>query len=336
LIVKTSSIGDVIHALPVADIIKSRRPNAYVGWVVRKRCAALLDGNPAIDRIYVMPDRPSVQELLDIGRSLRADHYEVALDMQGLLLSGVITMLSGAKRRVGLDLNRECNRLFLNEAGVPARADRDRHAIDILRGFLPAIGIESDADWPRLSYLAHGESLPSDLARLERGKGLVALNVGASSVYKQWSARSWADLARRLSSNGYSPIVVGGPQDEPAAAAVAVESGLGDRTINLAGRTTLRGLAAVLASCDLLVSADTGPLHVAAGVGTPVVALFGPTNPLRTGPYGKRNEVIWKHLECSPCFRKPTCDGRVDCMKAITVDEVLAAVERMLKRGAIS
>jgi heptosyltransferase I len=331
LIVKTSSIGDVIHALPIAEIIKTHYPDAFLGWVVRNRCSALLDGNPFVDRTYVMPDRPSTSELFEIGRKMRSDQYDVAFDMQGLLLSGVVTKLTAAKRRVGLDLNREGNRLFLSEASVPAREDRDRHAVDILRGFLPAIGIPADVKWPRLRYLADGQILPGEIATINRGKGVIALNVGASSVYKQWHADRWSDLARRVFENGYAPIVIGGPNDAEAAAKIVSGSGIGDALINLAGKTSLRSLAAVLASCDLLVSADTGPLHLASGIGTPVVALFGPTNPLRTGPYGDRNVVIWKKLPCSPCYRKPTCDGRVDCMVEISADDVLSAIDDMLK-----
>jgi len=334
LIVKTSSIGDVIHALPIAAIIKQRFPAASVGWVVRQRCAALLDGNPSIDRTYVIPDRPSFTDLMNLRNNLRGDRYDVALDLQGLLFSGVVTWLSGAHRRIGLDLNREGNRIFLTEPTVPARRERDRHAIDILRGFLPTIGIDADAPWPKLAYLADAERPPEELAAAERRAGLVALNVGASSIYKQWPVEYWTQLARELADSDFTPVLIGGPTDVDAAASVRANAGLGERLIDLAGRTSLLGLASVLASCDILVSADTGPLHIASGIGTPVIALFGPTNPARTGPYGDRTVVLWKRLECSPCFRKPTCNGRVDCMKAIAAGEVLLAVKRILKEFA--
>jgi lipopolysaccharide heptosyltransferase II len=330
-IVKTSSIGDVIHALPIAEIIKRHYPGAFVGWVVRRRCASLLEGNPFIDRTYVLPDRPTPRDLLDLTGRMRADHNEIAFDMQGLLLSGLVARLTGARRRVGLDLNREGNHLFLTEPIVPARADRDRHAIDILRGFLPTIGIDAGVAWPKLGYLAEAETLPEEMTRLDRGAGAIALNVGASSIYKQWPEERWAELAHGLCISGYAPIVLGGPQDIVRASVVARVGDSGTRLINMAGRTSLRGLASVLASCDLLVSADTGPLHVAAALGTPVLALFGPTSPERTGPYGDHNRVIWKRLACSPCYRKPTCAGKVDCMRAITVDEVHAAAISMVK-----
>jgi lipopolysaccharide heptosyltransferase I len=334
LIVKTSSIGDVVHALPIASVIDRQDPNVFVGWVVRKRCAELVRGNPHLDRVYVTPDRPTLADLLRLRGELRADSYDTALDPQGLFISGLITWMSGARRRVGLDLNREGNALFLTEPTVPARSNRDRHAIDILRGFLPKIGIDEHCEWPTLDYLASGETLPSPVSQLDRKAGLIALNVGASSAYKQWPVDRWSSLARMLIDAGYTPIVIGGPGDVDAAAAVCGAAGTGENILDLAGRTTLRGLAHVLAHCDLLVSADTGPLHLAVAVGTATIALFGSTNPVRTGPYGSRNRVISKELSCSPCFRAPTCAGRVDCMRAISAGEVASAVTRLVKEFA--
>jgi heptosyltransferase-1 len=324
LIVKTSSIGDVVHALPIARILKENLPGCTIGWVVRKRCADLLTGNPDIDNTYVVPDRPSPRELLRLRSALHSDRYDIALDLQGLLLSGVITGMSGARRRIGLDLNREANAIFMTEPLVPGKGMRGRHAIDILRGFLPFVGIDPATPWPTLRYFASESSALESLRRKAAGRPMVGLNLGASSIYKQWPVRHWIDLTARLVGARCLPVVIGGPQD--VAAATALVDAVGDGVASVAGVTTLRESAGVIAACVALVTADTGPMHIAAAVGTSAIALFGATDPQRTGPYGSIHLVIDQHLACSPCFRHPTCGGRVDCMQQIMPQHVFELV----------
>jgi ADP-heptose:LPS heptosyltransferase len=145
LIVKTSSIGDVIHALPVIEAIKKARPSLYIGWVVRRRCSGILEGNPWVDIVHVVPDKPSMADLGQIRKDLVAQQYACALEMQGLFLSGLIAKLSGAPIRIGIDRNREMNTLFLTHAVVPGKPavkdGPDRHAVDILYGFADVLGV---------------------------------------------------------------------------------------------------------------------------------------------------------------------------------------------------
>ena len=149
LVVKTSSIGDVIHALPVVQAIKDAAPHLTLGWVVRRRCADVLRGNPCIDRLYVMPDKPSGGELRALRAELQGGRYDMALDMQGLLLSGLVTRLSGAPVRLGWDRNREANALFLTHPIIPGKV-QDRHEVDQLYGFAEALGV----------HAAHSEFMP--------------------------------------------------------------------------------------------------------------------------------------------------------------------------------
>ena len=311
----------------MVETIKRHQPSLYIGWVVRRRCESLLVGNPGVDRLYVLSEKPDLSEMLSLRRALRRDRYDTAMDMQGLFTSGLVSWMSGARRRVGLDRNREANRLFLTDASVGGR-DETRHAVDILKGFARAVGAPADFDeLPAMSYLAQGEADIADrlLAGLLGKK--VALNVGASTPYKQWPLAHWAEVARYLCAQGMSVVLVGGPSEVDQVREVEQAAGPSERLVNLAGRTDLRQLAAVLARCDLVISGDTGPMHIAGAVGTPVVAIFGPTHPSRTGPYGLKNHVIWKQLACSPCYRHPTCDGRVDCLRAIAPAEVIDAIE---------
>ncbi len=339
LIVKTSSIGDVVHALPVAQIVKEHLPGVRIGWVVKNRCAELLDGNPYLDHIYRIADSPTFSDLRRLRRELRAGgRYDAAWDMQGLSLSGLITRMSGASRRIGLDLNREGNRWFLNEPVVPVKSDRRRHAIDILRGFLPTLGIPSEIEWPRLCYLAEGVDLPAAFQPVGGRRDTVALNVGASSVYKQWPADNWSQLIVRLTDAGLNCALTGGPHDAALAQLISEASGA-DRSgniMNLAGQTSLRQTAAVLNRCAALVTGDTGPMHIAAALSVPIIALFGPTDPVKTGPYHTPGVTLKHNNCCTANHRRPTCNGAVWCMSAITVDEAYDALMATLKDKPVS
>ncbi len=325
LVVKTSSIGDVIHALPVVQAIKEAAPHLTLGWVVRRRCADVLRGNPCIDHLYVMPDKPSLGELRALRAELRAGRYDMALDMQGLFLSGLVTRLAAAPVRLGWDRNREANALFLTHPVIPGKA-RDRHEVDLLYGFAEALGVHAaHPEFTPQPYLAAegaaraGEWL-SDLPRPR-----IALNVGASRAYKRWPADRWALVARALAALGHGLVFVGDGTDAQAVAQITPS--LTGGYIDLAGRTTLRELASVLAACDLLVTADTGPMHIAVAVGAPVVALFGATDPARHGPYGARNVVL--HDPAPGAMvpgKRPTDEAGAASLARITPEDVLGAV----------
>lgn len=334
LIVKTSSIGDVIHALPVTEAIRAAKPSIYIGWVVRKRCCGILQGNPVVDTLHVTSDRPTIAEIMRLRGELRARQYQCALDMQGLFLSGIYTWISGAPIRIGIDRNREMNTLFLTHPivpGKPAVVDGpDRHAVDILFGFAETLGVRAGhPDFSVQSYLAADEdSISAEVARLPGPR--IAVNVGASSEYKRWPQNHWRTLFKRLIDDGRSIVFIGDKKDSEAVSEILSGDDDVKRVVNLSGRTSLRELASALAACDVLVSADTGPMHLAVAVGTPVIALFGSTNPDRTGPYGRRNIVLNANLPCAPCYRNPTCAGRVDCMKQIEPETVVLAIEDRL------
>lgn len=328
LVVKTSSIGDIVHALPIVQAIKEAAPHISLGWVVRSRCADVLRGNPHIATFYVLPDQPSLSELLALRRELRTARYDMALDMQGLFLSGLVTRLSGAPVRMGWDRNREANALFLTHPLVPGKG-QTRHEVDLLYGFANALGVHaSHPDFTPQPYLAaEGRTRVEDwLAELPRPR--IALNLGASRAYKRWPAERWRGVAQELTASGRGLVFVGDKHDAEIVAQLAPS--LSGNFADLSGRTTLRELASVLASCDLLVTADTGPMHLAVAVGTPVIALFGATDPKRHGPYGARNLVLHKPAaEMSVPGRRPTVDEGAACMAQITPTDVLTAINSL-------
>ncbi len=339
LVVKTSSIGDVTHALPVAQAIKQARPGRTLGWVVRRRCAEVLRGCPWIDRLYVVPDRPSLRDLSALRRALHAGRYECALDMQGLFLSGLLTRLSGAPLRVGWDRNREGNALWLTHPVVPGRdsdARGDRHEVAALYGFARLFGIDDvPAEFTPQPFLAaEGRGQAEEWLR-PVARPRVALNVGASRAYKRWPLENWARLADALAARGCGVVFVGGDADVSAVAAVRAGMGESRAAVDLSGRTDLRQLAATLAACDLVVSGDSGPVHLAVAVDTPVVALFGATNPARHGPYGARHVVVQRVPPSARGSHRPTDAQGETAMRAVTPADVLAAVETRLEEHAL-
>ncbi len=332
LIVKTSSIGDVIHALPVVQAIKDAAPYLELGWVVRRRCADILTGNPCIDHLYLLSDKPSLQELYLLRRELHSAHYDMALDMQGLALSGLVTRLSGAPIRVGWDRNREMNALFLTHPTILGKA-KDAHEIDLLYGFAEALGVHAPhSEFTPQPYLAAENAAEADewLSALPGPR--IALNVGASRAYKRWPLSNWIEVAQALTQSGQSVAFVGDKTD--AETVTQITPYLSPNFVNLAGKTTLRELASVLAACNLLVSGDSGPMHLAVAVGTPTLAIFGATNPVRHGPYGARNTILHDPVPglLTPGKRPTEAEGAA-CMARVTPERVMKAVEAGLGEG---
>ena len=326
LIVKTSSIGDVVHALPIVQAIKEAAPHLSLGWVVRRRCAEVLRGSPFIDTLYVQPDRPTLPELWSLSQNLQDGRYELALDMQGLALSGLVTQLSGAPLRLGWDRNRELNALFLTHPIVSGRG-RHSHEVDLLYGFAEALGIHiAHPNFSPQPYLAAKSLTQANKWLAELPRPRVALNVGASRAYKRWPVDRWREVAKELTASGHSLVFVGDKTDAEIVAQIAPS--LTGSFLDLSGKTSLPELASVLASCDLLVTGDTGPMHIAVAVGTRVVAIFGGTDPARHGPYGARNIVLHKPIPglIAP-GKRPTDAQGAACMAQITASDVLAAVQ---------
>ncbi len=326
LIVKTSAIGDVIHALPVVQAIKDAAPGLTLDWVVRARSADVLRGNPAIDTLRVLPDKPSLGDLLALRRELYAARYDMALDMQGLALSGLVTALSGAPVRLGWDRGREGNRLFLTHPLVPGKGPV-RYEIDLLYGFAEALGVyTAHPEFTPQPYLAAGGAAKAAAWLQSLPHPRVALNVGASRAYKRWPAERWGEVAQGLAEGGAGLVFIGDKTDA-AVVSTLVPMLAGGSFVDLAGQTTLRELASVLAACDLLVSGDSGPMHLAVAVGTPAVALFGATDPRRHGPYGRRNVVL--HDPAPGAMvpgKRPTEDAGAASLARLTPAQVLAAV----------
>ena len=342
LIVKLSAIGDVVHTLPALNAIRAYYPKAHITWLVEAAAADLVIGHRALDRVIVShrkrwirelksaPRRQAMREIHGFWRELRDTDYDIILDFQGLLKSALMVWLARGKRKVGFDKgmqHQEHSYLFLNERVPPV--DMEVHALTRGLMLLNAIGIDtpsvvydipvSDEDRRQIQSLLddHG---------VEGSRPLVAINPVALWETKLWLNDRFAALADRLVvETGVDVVFTGGPGDRETIG--EIRGMMAETTVDLSGRTTLTMLAALYQKAALLVTTDTGPMHLAAAVDTPVVALFGPTAAWRTGPYGDVHTVVRTAPPCSPCFKR-RCDDvhRCRCMHDITVEQVLAAV----------
>jgi heptosyltransferase-1 len=341
LIVKLSAIGDVVHALPFLESLRKGFPGAMIDWVVEEDSSQVLVGHPALNRV-ILSRRKSWQrrliktgnplsvfrEMLDFLNELRSFHYDLVIDLQGLLKSGVLVALSKGKRKIGMGGSREGAGLFLNER--PIAVDYGQHAIDRYLRVAETIGCDGAGRGGRIPFSESAKmSVEEVLDRhgIQNGP-LVAINPMAKWPTKLWEAERFAVLARRIQDElGYEIVFTGSSSDRPVIHDIVRR--MPSPPMNLAGRTNLKELAYLYTRCRLLVTTDTGPMHVAAAMGCPVVALFGPTAPWRTGPYGKGHKVIRSDVGCSPCFKK-RCD-HMTCMKEIRVDQVFRGVQEVMQ-----
>ncbi|MDQ1333582.1 MAG: Lipopolysaccharide heptosyltransferase [Thermodesulfobacteriota bacterium] len=345
LIVKLSAIGDVVHALPFLEALRKKFRGARIDWVVEEDSSQILFGHPALNRVIVSrrkswqirltkTTRPVsvIRDICHFLNELRSSHYDLVIDLQGLLKSGVWVGLSKGRRKIGISGSREGAGCFLSERPIPV--NYGQHAIDRYLRVAEYIGCDGAGRGGRIPYdESDRESVDEVLDRhgIQHGP-LVAINPMAKWPTKLWEAERFAVLARRIRDElGCEVVFTGSNSDRPVIRRMMGR--MPSPPLNLAGQTSLKELAYLYTRCKLLVTTDTGPMHMAAAMGCRVVALFGPTAPWRTGPYGKGHKVIRSGIGCSPCFKK-RCD-HMTCMKEIGVDQVFEAVEKALRNSGI-
>ncbi len=345
LIVRLGALGDVVHAIPVAAALRRAFPSARIDWLVSARHREILDLVPAIDRRLAVNDRPSAgsssgaaagYSLFGAVSELRQGRYDVAIDLQGLIKSAVLARASGAPRVIGFSsryARERAARLFYTDAHDPGRGGlydprETRHVVDINLGLLAVLGIREPA---REFPLA---ATDSDAARLvrERTNGAYALlNPGAAWPNKRWPPERLAAIAAALRHrHGLMSVVLWGPGEGPLAAAVA--AGAAGAAI-VSPKTTIADLVALARGAALMVSGDTGPTHIAAALGTPLVGIYGPTRPARNGPMSPLDITVSRDSVCR-CHHLRRCRLERMCLLDIEVADVLDAVERRLAAEA--
>ena len=332
-LIKPSSLGDVVHAFPLLANLRRHWPAAKISWVVNRNLRSLLDGHPDLDEVIPFDRgkiklRPRALGLMGhFLLDLRSRRFDLAIDLQGLFRSGVMTFATGAPVRVGLASAREGAGVFYTQSIETGLAES--HAVDRLLKVGEAFGADVTAPRASVAFSEHDlRWARTELDRLPRP--WIAINVGARWLTKRWPPESFAEVARRAQGQlGAGLIFVGAPEDRPLVAQlVAAMGGQAVAAIDICGRTTLPELAALSSQVDLFLSNDTGPLHLAAAAGAPSVGIYTCTSPARTGPYGPRSVAVRSCVWCAPSYRK-TCD-RLECMSELSPDRVWSVVKAHL------
>lgn len=337
LIVRRSSLGDIVNTLPTLVALRRGFPQAYIAWLVDRRFREVLEGHPALDEIIDM-HRHSLGQVLGllgearrVGRELRRRKFDIVLDLQGLLKSGVMAYLSGAPRRLTFDdEQRELNQFFTNERVKVNFHTRAVRRFLQMAEYLHCATEPVEFEFPIAEV--HQQWADGFLAENEMdvARPLIGLNVGASAAHRLWPVEHFARLAEMLQVAGHLQTVILSGADEVDIARRIQQLAEVD-LVSAAGQTNIKQLAALLRRCAVVVSSDTGPLHIAIAVGTPVVGLYGSPDPDKTGPFGENNTVLTADLLCSPCVNRPTCRDFA-CMKQIRPDRVVEAVLSLLQQ----
>ena len=332
-IVMLSALGDAVHVLPVANALKRAWPECRITWVIQPLPHQLVQGHPAIDDFVIFYRRRGVAGLrafLDVRRALAGRRFDLLLGLQVYFKAGLITAIAHADVKLGFDRARarDAQWLFTNRR-IPARGQR--HVQDQYLEFVEYLGVDPEPLAWDLRLSDEERTAQTDFfAELDRPSCAVVL--GTSRVEKNWSAEGYARVLERVESeHGLRPVIIGGPSPVERRIADEVLSATGASVIDALG-DDLRKLVWILEGSALLISPDTGPLHISRALGTPVVGLYGYTNPKRTGPYRAFEDLIVDGYAEYPGEQYPIASTYRDGMERITVDGVLQKVSLAMER----
>jgi lipopolysaccharide heptosyltransferase I len=342
LIIRLSSIGDVVRTLPALTSLRRQYPESHIAWAVEDKSSSILEGHPDLDELLVFK-RKEIAGLLKhplcffeglslLARFLdkiRGARYDLVLDFHGILKSGLIAAFTRSPNRVGFakEFVKEFNHLFTNRKISPsdARLPRVTRNLELIR---PYVSDENITDKPVIGITGnHREKARAFMTeKFGDHHPLVAIHPGTSRDIKKWSARSFAMVCDMVAESLDAKVVLTwGPGERGEAELIR---SLANSRPEVGMRTdSLFELAAVLEACDLMITVDSGPMHIGSAVGTPVIAIFGPTDVQVNSPHWQPYELVSSNMECSPCDEN--CD-LAECMAAVTPDAVVAAARKLL------
>jgi predicted lipopolysaccharide heptosyltransferase III len=332
LIIKLRYIGDVLLATPTVRAIKTARPDVRVTMMVNRGTEDVLTGNQDLDEIVVL-DKGSLAAQSRLIAGLRSQRFDTVIDLTDGDRSAFLSWVSGAPIRIGFNDEHRWRGKYYTEvvqsaSGVQHRIDRD---LEVLK----SMGVQAGSKDPQLRLTPeetnNADQLLDQLG-VQRSQPIVVLQPGARYWFKAWPPERYAELADQLTSQYGCQVLIGG-SNQDIDLAEQIRQMAKSQPIIMAGRTTIKQFAAIAKKSALFVGSDSGAMHIASAVGTPVVALFGPSNPREWGPRGGPVEVLYKEIDCRSCFH-PTCmRGEENCMKLIAVHEVVAAAQRLIQAG---
>jgi len=342
LIIKVSALGDVVHTLPVLDYLRQVAPGIEIDWVVEEGNKDIIEGHPLLSKVHLVRTRVwrrepfSLKTWREVSRAkkeLCERNYDIAFDLQGNFKSGLITWLSGAERRYGFDrynVRESLNLIFTNNQ-VPLRRQDTHVSARVLR----VVSVPFGRDYPGMKLSSEIYTAPEDDVQAEAflstlSDGLVFLfHHGTTWTTKLWHEEGWVALGKLvLSRCPDATILISWGNDGERTAAERIASAV-KGNVRILPKLTLKGLCAFLKKIDLVVGGDTGPVHIAAAIGTPTVSFYRATDAKRNGPRGESHLHIQSPLQCRACLRKE-CDRDRECRESITAEAIMKEIERLL------
>lgn len=332
LIIKLRYIGDVLLATPTVRALKAARPDVRITMMVNRGTEDVLSGNPDLDEIMVL-DKGSLGAQSRLIAGLRHRQFDTVIDLTDGDRSAFLSLISGAPVRIGFNDEQRWRGHYYTKI-VPS-VPGTRHRIDRDLEALKPLGIQAGSKDPQLWLTPEEEKSADELLDqlgVQRSQRMMILQPSARYWFKAWPPDRYAELADRLTSQCGCQVLIGG-SDQDVDLAQQIRQTAKSNPVIMAGCTTIKQFSAIAKKSALFVGSDSGAMHMASAVGTPVVALFGPSNPREWGPRGGPVEVIYKEIDCRKCFH-PTCiRGEENCMRLIAVEEVCAAAQRLLCAG---
>jgi len=335
-VIKPSALGDVVQSLPLLPVLRERFPNASIPWVINHEFADLLEGHPLLHELLHFHRRGGATNYWQLLQDLRQRQFDLVFDLQGLMRSGVMTAATRAPLRVGLETSREGARLACHQTipgtskGMSAFRRYWRIAEELGLGQCTPQTIvpttEADRAWAATSL--------SGLAG-----PILAIHPGAGWMTKRWPIEKFAVVAHKaMRQYGFSVVILGSKVEQPVSNELqSLLHGFVSRkaVLNLTGQTTLKQLSAVLSSENVVLTNDSGPMHLAAGLGTSVLGIFTCTSPAISGPPGEQHELVSTHVACAASYRKKCPhSGRMhlSCMDELSTERVCAALVRLIEK----
>ncbi|MCL2335460.1 MAG: DUF374 domain-containing protein [Endomicrobia bacterium] len=333
LIVQPSRLGDIVFALPVLAAIKRKYPKARISWIVDERCAEILEGSPHLENIFIWDRRRhSPLYYRELKKKLRTQQFDVSIDLHGLAKSAMLVRLAKAKYKIASSSTngmREFSWLFSKEIKNTAEA---AHCVDRHMSAAKYLGCDETIEYPIYipdsAFESVKEKLLSEGVDLSK---LMGIHPGGGWTSRRWGTANFAALAKRAKNELAADIVlVGGREGGSSEKGLNEEivAAAGVKICDMTGKFTLKELCAFFKLCRVFVGNEAGPMHIATALGTKAVAILGPTNAKRTGPYKGNTHVLQHKVPCQPC-RNRNCKDPV-CMKSVTVDEVFEALKRQI------
>jgi len=335
LVRATNWVGDLVMATPALMSIKKNFPGSHISVLVKPPLGELLEGNPAVDEV-ILYDRKEKYKgpagIARIARDLRKMKFDRAILLQNAFEAALVSFL--AKIPVRMGYNTDGRGLLLTNGIKVSEATRAKHQVFYYLDLLKGLGMSPGSHTPRL-YLGREDSHHATRVLHEygisQGDLIVGINPGAQyGIAKKWFPERFGAVADRLMKEyGAKVIIFGGPGDVTTAR--TVEASMRSTAINMAGKTTIRGLMSLIKRCKIFITNDSGPMHISAALSVPTLAIFASTDPVATGPFGDGNVVMRSPVNCSPCLKRQCPQGHYRCMEQVTAEGVYAAAKKMIE-----